>query len=102
MMVTSLLLRTWVMQMRGCAVKPKILADDLQILSQGFNHLDHFEYAFNKTHKHIEDMGGRLAPNKSVTFASNETDRNWLRRHKWRRVGHTIQVITDGRGLGLI
>ena len=41
-----------------------------------------------------------MAPKKSVTFASNESDRNWLRRHKWRRVGHTIQVITDGRGLG--
>ena len=81
------------MQMRGCAVKPRILADDLQILSQGGTHLKHFEYAFNKTHKHIEDMGGRLAPTKSVTFASDETSRNWLRRHTWRRV-------TDGRGLG--
>ena len=58
MMVTSLLLRAWVVQMRRCAVKPRILADDLQILSQGENHLKNFEYAFTKTHKHIEDMGG--------------------------------------------
>ena len=61
MMVTSLMLRACVMQMRGCAVKPRVLADDLQILSQEFNHLGDFEYAFNNTHKHIEDMGGDWA-----------------------------------------
>ena len=44
--------------------------------------------------------GGRLAPKKSITFASDECSRNWLRDHKWRRVGHKIQVITDGRDLG--
>ena len=75
MMVTSLLLRAWIVQMRGYAVKPRVLADDLQILSQGPNHLKNFEYAFSKTHKHIEGMGGRLAPKKSITFASDESSR---------------------------
>ena len=58
MMITSLLLRAWVVQMRICAVEPRILADDLQLLGIGENHLKNFEYAFTKTHKHIEDMGG--------------------------------------------
>ena len=45
-------------------------------------------------------MGARLAPKKSITFVSDESSRMWLRSHRWRRVGHTIQVITDGRDLG--
>ena len=88
MMVTSLLLRAWVMQMKAYAVKPRVLADDLQILSQGLNHLKNFEYAFSKTHKHIEDLGGRLAPKKSITFASDESSRIWLRNHKWKGGPH--------------
>ena len=32
MMVASLLLRAWVVQMKLCAVKPRILVDDLQLL----------------------------------------------------------------------
>ena len=86
--------------MKAYAVKPRVLADDLQILSQGDNHLETIEFAFTKTHKHIEDIGGRLGPKKSITFASTESSRAWLRSHRWRRVGHTIQVITDGRDLG--
>ena len=100
MMATSLLLRAWVVQMKLYAVKPRILADDLQLLCTGDNHLENFEYGFTKTHKHIEDLGARLAPNKSMTFSSNEVSRRWLREHKWRRVGTMIAVITDGRDLG--
>ena len=67
MMVTSLLLRAWVMQMRGMGVKPRILADDLQLMATGEHHLRLFRDAFDKTHQHLEDMGARLAPKKSIT-----------------------------------
>ena len=99
MMITSLLLRPWVMQMRGCGIKPRILADDLQLLGTGGNHLSIFEYGFNKTHQHLTDMGAKLAPSKSIVFSSNEAARIWLRQHRWRRIGRTIAVITDGRDL---
>ena len=71
MMVTTMMMRPWLVQMRQAAVVPRILADDLQILARGPNHLSHFEYAFDATHKHLYDMGARIAPKKSVVFSSD-------------------------------
>lgn len=41
-----------------------------------------------------------MAPKKSIVFSSDETSRRWLRRHRWTRVGTTIQVIIDGKDSG--
>ena len=101
MMVTSLLLRPWVMQMEKVYnAKPRILADDLQLMCKGSGHLDAFVKAFDATHKHLEDMGARLAPKKSITWSSSAVARKWLSRHRWKRRRRTIKVITDGRDLG--
>ena len=67
--------------MREAAAIPRILADDLQVITTGPNHLEHFEYVFDLTHEHLEDMGAKLAPAKSVTFSSEAADRKWLRTH---------------------
>ena len=56
MMVVALLLRPWLIQMKGMGMQPRILADDLQVISTGSRHLEHFEYAYSKTHEHLEDM----------------------------------------------
>ena len=68
MMVTAMIMRPWTVQMREAAVKPRILADDLQILAMamGPRHLEHFEFGFDATHKHLHDMGARMAPKKSI------------------------------------
>ena len=103
MMIKSLLLRAWVMQMRDMDVLPRILADDLQLMATGEEEKDHlqlFRDAFDATHLHLEDLGARLAPKKSITWSSNATSRRWLRLHRWRRTGGVIQVITDGKDLG--
>ena len=39
MMVIALVLRPWVMEMCTYAVKPRTLADDLQVVAMGPNHL---------------------------------------------------------------
>ena len=88
------------MQMRSMAVKPKLLADDLQILCTGPNRLKLFEAGLTKTQEHLEDMGARLAPSKSMTFSTDAATSGWLRTHKWRRIGRTIAVVTDCRDLG--
>ena len=100
MMVVALIMRAWIMQMREAAVIPRILADDLQIIAAGPHHLENFEYAFDLTHEHLEDMGAKLAPAKSITFTSEAVDRKWLRNHRWRRLGRTIPVILHARDLG--
>ena len=63
------------MQMRSMAVKPRVLADDLQILATGPRHLELFEQAFDSTHEHLEDLGAKMAPNKSMTFSSEAVAR---------------------------
>ena len=100
MMVTSLLLRPWVMQMKSLKVKPRILADDLQLMCTGEGHLDTFTTAFDATHQHLEDMGAKLAPKKSITWSSSAAARKWLSTHRWDKPRRTIKVITDGRDLG--
>ena len=100
MMITSLLLRAWVIQMKGMEVKPRILADDLQLICTGGDHLGNFKKGFDATHKHLEDLGAKLAPTKSITWSSCTASRDWLRTHRWTRPRRAIKVITDGRDLG--
>jgi hypothetical protein len=100
MMMTALLMRPWMEQMRKAAVAPRILADDLQIFAAGPRHLENMSYAFDLTHEHMEDMGANIAPTKSITFASNITTRKWLRNHKWRRLGRNVPLRRDMRDLG--
>ena len=100
MMVVALLLRPWIEQMKSYAVQPRLLADDLQILSTGPNHLANFEFAFDKTHKHLEDMGAKLAPTESMTFPTCTATSNWLKQHRWPRAGATIPLVGNYRDLG--
>ena len=88
------------MQMKSMAVKPRILADDLQIFATGPLHLEWFTHAFDKTHLHLQDMGARIAPSKSLTFSSNNTARQWLREHRWRILQDVVPVVNTCRDLG--
>lgn len=100
MMLTSLLMRAWIMQMHAMAVQPRLLADDLQILCTEPNRLQLFGAGFTTTQEHLEDMGARLAPSKSMTFPTDVATGGWLRKHKWRKINRTIAVVTDCRDLG--
>ena len=100
MMIVAIILRAWVVQMKALGVQPRLLADDLQLLSTGTRHLEHFEHAFTKTQEHLEDMGAKIAPQKCYTCSTNTTAREWLRTHRWRRLQRTIPVVNDVRDLG--
>ena len=79
MMITSLLLRAWDIQIKEMDIKPRILADDLQLMSTGEDHLAKFVGGFDATHKHLMDLGAKLAPKKSITWSSCVASRKWLR-----------------------
>ena len=68
MAVVALLMRAWIMEMKHYAVQPRLLADDLQILSTGERHLNKFQHAYDKTHLHLQQMGAEVAPQKFNTF----------------------------------
>ena len=86
MMVLALLLRPWILQMRSVAAQPRTLADDLLIMATGTGHLEQFEYNSNLTHKHLYDLGAKVAPNKCYTFSSEASARKWFNTNKRRRV----------------
>ena len=69
-MATALLMRPWLIQMKSLAMKPRILAGDLQMTSIGPRHLENFVDAFDKTHLHLEAMGAKIAAQKSLVFSS--------------------------------
>ena len=68
MMVTALLMRPWLLEMRTMAMKPRILADELQIVSIGPRHLENFVNASDRTHAHLEADGGENRRPKNLDF----------------------------------
>ena len=98
MMIVAIIMRPWIVQMLQCGVQPRILADDLLILSADgkesgsvegatlnrtpahscevggsvegatldrtgeASHIQKLQEVFDKTHKHLQDMGARIAP----------------------------------------
>ena len=100
MMVTALLMRPWIMQMKALVMNTRMLADDMQLVSVGPTPLENFTDAVDETYTHVVAMWAKLVTHKSLTFSSNEASRKWLRRHRWGRIGRTIPVIVDARDLG--
>ena len=61
MMVVALLLRAWIVEMKEMGLRPRVLADDLQLIAIGKDHRKDFQEGFDATHRHIEMMGALLA-----------------------------------------
>ena len=97
MIMVVLLARPWIQEMKSYVVNPRLLADVLQLISTGTNHLTNFEHAFDKTHTHLEAMGAKIAPAKPLASSTDKTASNLPRQHTWRRRGTTILVINNGR-----
>ena len=100
MTIVALIMKPWVILMRACSVTCFILADDVLIIATGANMLDRFQKALNATHKYLQAMGARVAPDKSYNFTSTKKAANWLSNTLWEHIGQGISVITDFRYLG--
>ena len=100
MMTVAIVMRAWMVQMEEMNVQPRILADDLQLMAKGEEHLRRFQEAYDATHRHLQDMGARVSGDKCVVWSSCTTSREWLKQHRWRRLGQKVTVENDGRDLG--
>ena len=101
MAMVALIMRPWIAIMRTFVdVRCFILADDVLILALGENMLGQFAKALNATHDFLQQMGAKVAPNKSYNFASGRKAANWLRQTTWDFIGATIEVVIDLRYLG--
>ena len=83
MMFIALLKRPWTVAMDTMNAVPRILADDLMILTHGTQHLIKMQEALNFTHQFLQDMGATVAPKKSFVFCSNSRARKWFANHTW-------------------
>ena len=96
----ALLLRPWILQMESIGAMARTLADDILLLTKGGRALNLFHEAFNLTMVHLHDLGGKVAPAKSLLFATCVRHRHWLRRHVWIPLGQTVTVVAHFRNFG--
>ena len=99
-MVVALIMRAWLVMMKTMSVMPRVLADDVLLMTRGRNMLALFARALNATHAYLHAMGAKVASTKSYNFASVKTAREWLAATKWVCVQEKIAVVKDFRYLG--
>jgi len=100
MMFVALLLRPWIFLAKYFGAIPRILADDILIITTAKGHLQSFTATLNATHLYLHNIGARVASNKSYNFSTSKLARQSLAKHLWTNVDGKIAVITHGRDLG--
>ena len=100
MMVVAILMRPWIVRMRGLQLQVKVLADDVLLLARGTDMVRTFANALRDTHRYLIAMGAKVAPSKSFNFASCKLARDWLQETWWEEIGAFINVQMDFRYLG--
>ena len=63
-MILAFITRPWIRHMRSYGVQPRVLADDLQVISTGIRRLEHFELAFAKTQQALKRYGSQNSPHE--------------------------------------
>ena len=100
MMVVALMMRAWIIMLRPMQVLPRVLADDVCIIAKGSHMLKKLARALNATHRFCQDMGAKIAPTKSLNFATTLVARRWLEQSWWKEIQAAIPVVGDFRYLG--
>ena len=96
----SLMLTPWARRMRVMGAIPRLMADDMQIITHGENVLARHVDATDLTHNYLHMMGARVSGPKSVNHATNRSHRIALARKIWRNVKSRIPVKGSARDLG--
>ena len=82
-------------------VAPRVLADDILITAQGDGQVQKFCEAYEATIDYIKDIGGEMAPKKSVLFSTSRVYRKYLRERTWPQLGDIkIKALSAFRDLG--
>ena len=100
MTMVALLFRPWVMLMQEQGVTPRVLADDLLILTHGTGHRARTVKTVEMSIEFFDDIGAKVAENKCFTFASDAPTRIFLRETTWRHSKCKIPNKSSFRDLG--
>eukprot|EP00969_Alexandrium_andersonii_P200642 8863728-Alexandrium_andersonii.AAC.1 len=74
----------------GCSAR--MLADDLRLGASGSSAFRTFKQGLTATHEFVQDMGGRLAPAKSINMSNHGPWRSALRSTWWPAVSACVPV----------
>lgn len=100
MTIVALIMCPWVSLITTLTAIPRVLADDILLITTGPTALCDFTTALDTTHQYLSRLGARVAPNKSITFASSPAHRRFLAKHIWQYIGQTIQLVLLTSDLG--
>ena len=101
MMIIALMMRPWLCLVTlSNIIQPRVLADDLMLLGIGEGHLNAFYHAFSDTHLYMQDLGAKIAPEKSLLFSNDGAIRRWISEVHWIHLGTSIPVVVHLRDLG--
>lgn len=101
LMVVALLMRAWLVMMLQMRVDPRVLADDVLLIAKGGRMMKKFAAALEATHRYLQAMAARIAPDKSYNFASVKEGKKWLRETWWSHIQGHIEVVDGFRYLGV-
>ena len=90
MLIVAFLHRAWCNQMIYFGLVPRTLADDILLCASGHTSLYIFQYGFQQTIHHLQEMGGRIASTKSLLFATSSQYRGWLASKVWLGIDSAI------------
>ena len=101
MLKMAYMLRPWVLMSKKAELTPRVLADDIMLLSTGANHQEKIVRGFEQTITYFADMGARISPKKSFLFSSVRTARRDLRLWQWKGLDNEkLRVANNARDLG--
>jgi len=86
--------------MKGMNAHPRVLADDSMVSISGADSLERFKHISEATIKYCEDLGARVAPDKSFTFSSDKKVKANLKQHIWKSINKKLKVLSHTRDLG--
>ena len=88
------------MEDEGRQITAKVLADDVILIAKGPDMLCNFPETLESTHCYLHDMGAKVAPSKSLNFASSKVGREWLAETTWIEINDKIRVVEGLRYFG--
>ena len=83
MVFIALLMVPWTKMVEAAGAIPRVLADDILVITQGPDPITQFKTVFDSTHQYLQDIGAKIAPDKSAVFASDPKHRRDLKKHIW-------------------
>ena len=85
MMLIAALLRPWACMVRSQGSIPKLLADDVLILTVGQGMVKRYAKCLDATHSYFQDMGASISIPKSFNFSNVDSARKWLERNTFKK-----------------